>query len=163
MAPGMLVALDGGGVMVGSAIGRMLAALPGVLASVGAGLVVVGVTNEVSVGLGTVALLLGLVLIRVSTLGMIIDLDRERLLVRSFWRTRAVHIDELERIDARAVGEGWPPGVRFVTTDGREFGTLALCYLDEPQAVQLIGQLEAIADDIVEVDLSPASFRPRPA
>jgi hypothetical protein len=149
--------------MVGSAIGRSLAALPGLLASVAAGMIIAGLTRELTLSLAVVALLVGIVLLRVTAIGVTIDLDRERIVVRTFWRKVQLSVDDLDRVDARLAGDGWPPGVRFVTNDGREYGSVALCYLDEERAGRFIAQLEALAGPAARVTLEPSSFRPSPS
>jgi hypothetical protein len=149
--------------MVGSAIGRSLAALPGLLASVAAGMIIAGLTRELTLSLAVVALLVGIVLLRVTAIGVTIDLDRERIVVRTFWRKVQLSVDDLDRVDARLAGDGWPPGVRFVTRDGREYGSVALCYLDEERAGRFIAQLEALAGPAARVTLEPSSFRPSPS
>lgn len=146
--------------MVGSWIGRSLVALLGLLTSLAVGMVVVGVTRELSLGLAVAAVLAGIVLLRVPSIGVTIDLERERIVLRTFWRTVSLTVDDLRRIDARVVGDGWPPGVRFVTREGREYGSIALCYLDEDRAGRFITQLETIAGNVADVALQPSSFRP---
>lgn len=146
--------------MVGSWIGRSLVALPGLLASVGAGLIVAGITQAWAPSFAVTALLAGLVLLRVCALGVIIDLPREQVVLRTFWRTHRFGVDDLGLVTARGVGDGWPPGVRFRTADGREYGSMALCYLDEDHATAFIGQLRTLAGPDARVELEPGSFRP---
>lgn len=147
--------------MVGSGIGRSLVALPGLLASIAVGLIVAGLTRGLALAAGTTVLLAVLVVARAATVGAVIDLDRQQLVLRTFWRSHTIGSQDLWRVEGRSRGEGWPPGVRFVTTDRREVSTLALCYLDEEPAERLIEQLRAFAGGETELDVAPSSFRPR--
>lgn len=150
----------GGGAVVGSWLGRALSALPAALGAVGAGLVVAGWIGTPAPGVAVWALLTGAVLLRMSVTGLVIDLEREVVVVRTFWRTHRLAPDELRRVDAGGPAPG--PGLRFVTRDGREIGLLAVAYLDPPRAERLVGQLRDLAAaGPCEVTVDPAGLRRR--
>jgi hypothetical protein len=148
----------------GSWLGRTLLAVPAVLAAVGVGLVVVGVTGEVVGGLATTALLGAIALLRAARTGVTIDLERQQIVLRTFWRTHRVDAAALLRVDAHPRSSDGPAGVRFVLRDGREYGSVALAYLASRTAERLTAELGAVTqDDPIEVALSPRFRGPTPA
>jgi hypothetical protein len=151
-------------VTTGSWLGRALLAVPVVLAAVGVGLVVVGVTGEVVGGLATTAVLSAIALLRAARTGVTIDLERQQVVLRTFWRTHRVDAAALLRVDAHPRGPDGPAGVRFVLRDGREYGSVALAYLAARTAERLTAELGAVTeDDPIEVVLSPRFRGPTPA
>ncbi|MBS3941205.1 MAG: hypothetical protein KG028_09635, partial [Actinobacteria bacterium] len=68
--------------------------------------------------------------------------------------------DALQRVDAAGRTEAGTPAVRFLLRDGREFGTLAMAYLDENGADQFAADLRAALEGRgVEISLTAGSFR----
>jgi hypothetical protein len=146
--------------VTGSWIGRSLLAVPAVLASVGMGIVLVGLTGSVTLGSLTTVVLAALTAARAARTGVTIDLDRQLVILRTFWRTYRVDASALERVDAPPRGADGPWGVRFQLRDGREFGSLALAFLQGRPAAALVADLSSLtAAAPFEVALTPGSFR----
>jgi hypothetical protein len=146
--------------VTGSTIGRSLLVVPAMLAAAGIGIVIVGMTGAVSVGL-LVTLALALAgAFRAARTGVTIDLDRQQVVLRTFWRTHRVDAAELQRVDALSRSTEGTAGVRFLLRDGREYGSLALAYLAVRTADRLIADLRALTEETpFEVDLTTGSFR----
>jgi hypothetical protein len=146
--------------VTGSWIGRSLLAVPALLASVGMGIVLVGLTGSVTLGSLTSAVLAAIAAARAARTGVTIDLDREQVVLLTFWRTYRVDASALERVDAPPRGADGPWGVRFRLRDGREFGSLALAFLQGRPADALVADLGTLTSAApFEVALTPASFR----
>ncbi|MFA9430635.1 hypothetical protein [Egicoccus sp. AB-alg2] len=146
--------------MTGSWIGRSLVLVPVMLAGVGVGMVVAGLTAAPTVGGQAAAAVILLGALRALRTGVRVDTDAEQVRVRTFWRTHRLPLDALRRIDAGGRTEGGSPSVRFLLKDGREYGSMALAYLDGGAADALIADLRRALDGRgAEVSLTAASFR----
>jgi hypothetical protein len=146
--------------MTGSFVGRSLLAMPAVLAAIGVGLVVAGLTGSLSRGAAVFGVLAVLGAWRASRTGVHIDLDRHEITVRTFWRTHRVDACTLERIDTLASTTEGVPGMRLLLRDGRELGSLALAYLPVRSAEQLVRDLARLTEqDPVELVVTDRSFR----
>jgi hypothetical protein len=146
--------------MTGSWIGRSLLAVPALLAAAGIGIVIVGMTGAVTVGLLTTIVLALLGVVRASRTGVTIDLEREQVVLRTFWRTHRVDATTLQRVDALPRSSERTAGVRFLLRDGREYGSHALAFLAVRSAERLISDLAALTEAApFEVDLTTGSFR----
>jgi len=146
--------------LTGSWIGRALALVPVLLAGVGVGLVVAGVTASPTTGGQAAAAVILLGALRALRMGVRIDTAAEQVRVRTFWRTHRLPLDGLRRVDAGDRTDGGSPAVRFLLEDGREYGSTALAYLDNGAADAFIADLRAALDGRgAEVSLTSSSFR----
>lgn len=146
--------------MTGSWIGRSLLLVPVLLAGIGVGMVVAGVSGSPGTGGQAAAAVILLGALRALRTGVRIDAPREQVRVRTFWRTYRLPLDALQRVDAAGRTEAGTPAVRFLLRDGREFGTLAMAYLDEDGADQFAADLRAALEGRgVEISLTAGSFR----
>ena len=146
--------------MTGYWIGRSLLLVPVLLAGVGVGMVVAGITEQPTTGAQAAAAVVLLGALRALRTGVRIDRQRERVEVRTFWRTHRLSLDALHRVDAAGRTDAGTPSVRFLLRDGREYGSLALAYLAGQGADEFVSDLSAALDGRgVEVSLTPASFR----
>lgn len=146
--------------MTGSWIGRSLLLVPVLLAGVGVGMVVAGVTERPAAGGQAAAVVILLGAFRALRTGVRIDPVREQVRVRTFWRTHRLPLDALQRVDAAGRTDAGTPSVRFLLRDGREYGSLALVYLAGEGAESFVDDLRAALDGRgVEISLTPASFR----
>jgi hypothetical protein len=149
------------GSWTGSGIGRVMSAVPALLAAMAIGIVIVGVSGQLLLGLLVTVALVVLTGLRASRTGVTIDIDRHQVVLRTFWRTRRVDAGELARVDRLRRHDAGASGVRFVLRDGREYGATELAYLASQAAERLIADLSALTeDDPFDVDLTPHSFRP---
>lgn len=134
--------------------------MPVLLAGIGVGMVAAGVTGSPGTGGQAAAAVILLGALRALRTGVRIDARREQVRVRTFWRTYRLPLDALQRIDAAGRTEAGTPAVRFLLRDGREFGTLAMAYLDGDGADQFAADLRAALEGRgVEISLTSASFR----
>jgi hypothetical protein len=146
--------------VTGSLIGRSLVAIPALLAAIGIGVLLAGLTGSVTAGLLTTVVLASIVVARAARTGVTVDLDRQEVVVRSFWRTNRVEAASLQRVDASARSPDGTAGVRFLLRDGRELASVALVYLTDRPATQLIADLGQLTLEApFEVALTPGSFR----
>ncbi|GGI09680.1 hypothetical protein [Egicoccus halophilus] len=146
--------------MRGSWIGRALLLVPVLLAGVGAGMVVAVVSGDPAAGGGLAGVVSLLGALRALRTGARIEPTRDRVCVRTFWRTHRVPLDALERVDADGRTESGTPAVRFLLRDGREYGSLALAYLAEQAAKGLAADLrQALDGRPVEVVLPATALR----
>jgi hypothetical protein len=149
------------GTRTGSWIGRAASAVPAVLAATGIGVVLAGTTGRIGLGMLVSVALTGLAVLRAARTGVMIDVDRHEVVLRTFWRTHRVDASDLARVDRLTRHDDGAAGVRFVLRDGREYGSTALAYLAARAAERLIADLAALTeDDPFEVELTPRSFRP---
>lgn len=146
--------------MTGSWIGRSLLLVPVLLAGIGVGMVVAGLTGVPGTGAQAAAAVILLGALRALRTGVRLDAEREVVRVRTFWRTYRLPLDALQRVDAAGRTEAGTPAVRFLLRDGREFGTLGMAYLDEDGAGQFVADLRAALEGRgVEISLTSGSFR----
>ncbi|MFA9446645.1 hypothetical protein [Egicoccus sp. AB-alg6-2] len=146
--------------MTGSWIARSLLLVPVLLAGVGVGMVVAGLTADPAAGGRAAAAVILLGALRALRTGVQIDTRRERVRVRTFWRTYRLPLDALQRVDAGGRTDAGTPAVRFLLRDGREYGSTSLAYLAGHGADQFVGDLrDALEGRGVEISLTAASFR----
>jgi hypothetical protein len=137
--------------------------VPVLLAGVGIGMVAAGVTASPTIGGQAAAVVILLGALRALRTGVRVDEARDRVVVRTFWRTHHVPLDALVRVDAAGRTEGGTPALRFLLRDGREYASLGFTYLAGAAAERLGAELaRAVEGRGVEIALSPRSFR-RPA
>jgi hypothetical protein len=149
--------------MFASWVGRSLLAFLAWLAAAGLGLVVAGATGDLRAGLWVAAVALVVCGIRASRAGVLVDVDRGEVVLRTCWRTRRIPAAELERVDAGLTRDAGLPGLRFLTADGRSWVSLAVVYLPDDRAEELVTRLEAMRTHAsFELDLDRSSFRPQP-
>jgi hypothetical protein len=146
--------------MTGSWLGRSLLAMPAMLAAVGVGTVVVGLTGTVSLGLLVTVVLAVLGGLRASRTGVTIDVERHQIVLRTFWRTHRVDAAALQRVEALDRSSEGTAGVRFLLRDGREYGSLALAFLATGASDRLVTDLGSLTvDDPFEVAITPRGAR----
>jgi hypothetical protein len=146
----------------GSTLGRVLGAVPALLASVAVGLVAVGVGAPVAAGAGATAVLAAASLLRAARTGVTVDVERQELVLRGFWRTRRLDAATLARIDASR-REARPGTVRIVLRDGRSYDVVPLSFLAEHAAERLRTDLARLGEPgTFEVHLAAERLR-RPA
>jgi hypothetical protein len=126
----------------------------------GIGLVVVGSTGRVGLGVLVTGGLTGLAALRAASTGVIIDVERHQIVLRTFWRTRRVEAAALARVDTLERRTDGAAGVRFVLRDGREYGAPALAFLAARVSERLAADLAALTeDDPFDVALTPPTLR----
>lgn len=149
--------------MIASWVGRGLLVFLAGLAAAGLGVVVAGSTGDLRTGSWVAAVALLVCGIRAARSGVLVDLERSEVVVRTCWRTRRIPADQLARVDGGLIDDGGLPGVRFVTADGHVRVSLAVVYLPHDRAEELVTQLEAMRVHApFELELDRTSFRPRP-
>jgi hypothetical protein len=150
--------------MIASWVGRSLLAFLAGLAAVGVGLVVAGATGDLRRGLWVAAVAFVVCAVRAARAGVVVDVDRGEVVLRTCWRTRRIPAGELERVDGGLTHDAGLPGLRLVTADGRSRVSLAVVYLPDDRADELVTRLETIrARAPFELDLDRSSFRPQPS